>query len=85
MHARSIFPCCKPDHTEMPRLHGLCDVVSAHLSPTHQILRRDQDPAVGSGSATRAAGQAVEFFGHRVESMARGASGAHGGLWLAGV
>jgi len=64
----------------MPRLDGFRDVVPAHLTPTQQVLGRDQDSAIGSRSATGAAGQAVELFSHRLTIMARRFSGACGGL-----
>jgi hypothetical protein len=72
MHAGSILTRGKPHHPKVSRLHCGGDVVTADFLPSHQVLRWDQDAAVGSCSAAGAAGQAIEVLGHRAKSMARG-------------
>ena len=67
-------------HSEVSGLHRLGDVVSPDLTPAQQVLRRDQEAAVGSGSATGSATQTVELLGHGQRIMARWVSGARGGL-----
>jgi len=66
-------------------LHGIRDVVSPDLPPTHQVLEPDEDASIGTRPAAGPAGQAVELFVHRLQSMARIARRAHGGLCPAGM
>lgn len=61
----------KRHHSKMTRLHRVGDVFAAHVAPPRQVLGRDEDAAVGSGSAARSTGQAIELFGHRSEYGAR--------------
>lgn len=69
MYTRAILPCRKTHHTEVPWLHGFCDVLAARLPPADQVFRGNQNPAVGAGSTAGSAGEAVEVFGHRPEGM----------------
>jgi len=66
-------------------LDGICDVVSPDLVPTHQVLWWDEDASIGTRPAAGPAGQAVELFVHRLQSMARIARRAHGGLCPVGM
>lgn len=78
MYTRTVLSRREPQHSKVPGLDCVCDVVSAHLTPTQQILWRDQDAAVRPSSTARSACQAVELFGHRLEIMARMPRGARG-------
>jgi hypothetical protein len=78
MHTRTVLSRREPQHSKVPGLNCVRDVVSAHLTPTQQILWRDQDAAVGASSTARSARQAVEHFSHRLEIMARIPRGARG-------
>jgi Tfp pilus assembly protein PilF len=75
MNASSVGLGGESDHSEVPGLYRLRDVATAHFPPSHEIFRRDEDPAVGAGSAARATAQAVEVvrhgFQHGTETRAR--------------
>jgi hypothetical protein len=45
-------------------LDCLSEVASADLPPSNQVFGGDQESAIGSGSATCAARQAIDLFGH---------------------
>ncbi len=55
MYARAFVIGGKGHHPEMAGLDGLGQVVPADLAPSDQVFGRDQESAVGPGSATCAA------------------------------
>jgi len=65
MHARAVLAGRETDHSKVSRLHRVRDVFSTDPTPPREILRRDEDTPIGTGSAAGTASKAVELVGHR--------------------
>ena len=61
--ARPVIARRERDHPEVSGLDLGAEIVAAAIAPSYEILRRDQDAAVVTRPAARAAGQAVELVG----------------------
>ena len=65
MHAGAVLAGRETDQSEVTWLHRVRDVLPTDATPPREILRRDQDTPIGTGSAAGPAGEAVELVAHR--------------------